>query len=92
MRNSLGRTRRLLLLSHVALWLGMTALVIVNGQAQDGSLFGIPAAIVQPISGIAVLGGAVLWLRKWRCPSCRTHLGSLFERLRLCRRCGVPLY
>ena len=92
MRNSLGRTRRLLLLSHVMLWLGMAALVIVNGQAQDGSLFGIPGAIVQPISGIAVLGGAVLWLGKWRCPRCRMHLGSLFERLRLCRHCGVPLH
>jgi hypothetical protein len=90
-RKTLTRTRRLLFLSHVMLWLGMAALVIVNGQAQDGSLFGVPGAIVQPISGVAVLGGAVVWLRKWRCPRCRTHLGSLFERLRLCRHCGVPL-
>ena len=93
-RAAFVRRRRVLIASHAVLWLGMAALLILDGQAHHDaavSLFGLPGDVVQPIAWLSVAVGSVLWFREWRCPACRKHLGSLFRRPRSCPRCSAPL-
>jgi hypothetical protein len=66
----------------------MTALAFTEDGA---TFFGIPGAVLGPISLVAVVVGWVIFQgRNWRCPACDKHLGRAFNP-RHCRGCGVEL-
>lgn len=68
--------------------LAMASLAITKDST---IVFGLPMAVVGPISFVAlVIGWWVLEDRNWRCPACNEYLGRALNP-KHCHRCGVEL-